>query len=303
MKRHPMPTALAAVAAALLLGVASTAAGQTDTTRTRVPVTKERPATPTRSAGVPVTKATTPAADTVRRASPGEVSLPRDTAPPRVETPVAATPATPMPRPASQPFQMPREPRYLFGNSGFTMGAAFGAAMPTGTFRELGYDPGAHAAIPIGWHRPGTMLGVRATFTFDKPTRGSSEMLHAAPGVPRPASDPRIYTATLDAVLKLPLLGMGTDGYGIAAYAVGGGGGYRFEHYGTASPLADAVGSAAGKSRVTRWGVHAGGGLEWGRGPTSFFVESRWVNVFADGSRTRNDYLRWVPVVVGVTIH
>ena len=303
MKRPLSHSGLGIAAVALLLGAASSASAQVDTTRrdttrARVPITKESPAPSGRASGVPVTKGAAPRADTVTRVSPGEVSLPRDTMP-RVEAPVAEAPRE-APRPT--PFPAVREPRFMFGNRGFTVGLGAGAAMPVGTYRELGYDPGIHAAVPIAWHRPGAALGLRAMLSYDKATTGSSETLRVAPGLLRPTADPVVYTTTLDAVLKLPVLGGGTDGYGLSAYAVGGGGGYFFKDFEAVTPLADALGAGSGKTRVARWGVTAGGGLEWGMGPMAMFAEARWVNVFADGSRAGNDYLRWVPVVVGLTI-
>jgi hypothetical protein len=63
---------------------------------------------------------------------------------------------------------------------------------------------------------------------------------------------------------------------------------------------ADKIGSS--KKNIHKWGVDAGGGMEWGIGPAAVFVESRWVNVFTNGSRAGNDYLRWIPIVAGVTI-
>ena len=47
-----------------------------------------------------------------------------------------------------------------------------------------------------------------------------------------------------------------------------------------------------------------GGGLEWGLGPASLFVESRWVHVYTSGTGTQsgNSGLHWVPVVLGFSV-
>jgi hypothetical protein len=61
---------------------------------------------------------------------------------------------------------------------------------------------------------------------------------------------------------------------------------------------------------ITKLGANFGAGLEFGIGPAAIFLESRWVNVFANrdddldfneffGDRSR--HVRWMPLVLGVT--
>jgi hypothetical protein len=144
------------------------------------------------------------------------------------------------------------------------------------------------------------VFGVRGTLAFaqvkaDGPTS-------QIPGVQRPTSDAEIYGGTLDAVLKVMPLGIGSQGRGLSVYVLGGGGVYRFRGFGGAGALADALDDAPGRTSATKWGVDAGGGIEWGIGRTAAFAEARWVNVFTGGSRAGNDYLRWVPITVGLTV-
>ena len=47
---------------------------------------------------------------------------------------------------------------------------------------------------------------------------------------------------------------------------------------------------------MTRFAIDGGGGLSWGLGRTSLFVEGRYVRVFTPGQDTD-----WVPVSVGLT--
>jgi hypothetical protein len=305
-------SAYAAVIAAALLGAAPVAAGaQTDTAKARVPVTKER-AAPPKTAGVPVTKEPVVATpDTTRRISTGEVVLPVDTMAPNIHRFVAPPPvvAPPVAPPAAAPPVVPpqkpqRITRYLFGTSGFYIGAGGGTAVPYNELSDLGYDSGLDLTIPIGWHRPGRMLGLRATLSFDQVHADASGGTGPLPAMNGSGPDPKIYGGTLDAVVKVPI-GGARDGRGLSLYAVGGGGAYLFRGFGGASQLANALGAdKVGNSskNVHKLGVDAGAGMEWGIGPTAVFVESRWVNVFTNGSTSGNDYLRWIPIAAGMTI-
>jgi hypothetical protein len=49
---------------------------------------------------------------------------------------------------------------------------------------------------------------------------------------------------------------------------------------------------------VTRFAANGGGGVSWGLGNVSLFVEGRWVRVF-----TQNRNTDYVPVTVGLTFH
>lgn len=285
MRKLASTSGLAGLGVALLLGVATTGAAQTDTTR--LPVTK---AQPKQTSGIPVRKSALPDTAKVTTASPGEVVTPRDTTPPKVEQPAAVTPA---PEPIAVPPMEPRKP-FLFGTSGMYLGLAGGVAVPTGTFSDIGYHEGAHVSVPLGWQPQGQVLGVRGLFAFDQ---------GRAKGINPSRSSAKVYSAALDLTAKFPLL-VGESGYGLSFYALGGGGAYRFTGFGGVAPLADALGTSTGDKNVTKFGIDAGGGFEWGLGSAAIFVESRLVHVYTTGTRTQsgNNGLNWVPIVLGVNL-
>lgn len=309
------------LAIALALGAGTVARAQADTTKTRVPVKKERAALPTKpQAAAPVTRqpVAAPVAarpDTAVRAATGDVVTPKDTATPAVPPPTCAMMPT---RPPGMPScgamgatiaPRPPEPRaratrYLFGSSGFYLGAGAGTAVPFNLLSDMGYDSGFDLTIPVGWHKAGRTLGVRGTLGFDQVHADVATADVTAPAMLGSAPDPKIYSGTLDAVAKLPIGQLAREGKGLSLYAVGGGGVYLFRGFGGSTQLGnvlggDKIGSSA--KNVHKWGIEAGAGMEYGLGPTAVFVESRWVNVFTNGSQARNDYLRWIPILVGVT--
>lgn len=288
-------------------------------TKETVPATKEpvaatKPVPPTKE---PVGVPTVAIPDTARRAVAGEVVTPKDTAPPTVAPatcammaagkatpgmrmePCGAMPATTQPQPRTKPV------KYLFGTSGFYLGAGAGTAVPFNLLSDLGYDSGFDLTIPVGWHRPGRTLGLRATFAFDQVHADVATADVTAPAMLGSAPDPKIYSGTADAVFKFPIGRLAREGRGLSLYAVGGGGVYLFRGFGGSSQLGNVLGSdkiGSSAKNVHKWGVNAGAGMEYGLGPTAVFVESRWVNVFTKGSQAGNDYLRWIPISVGVTL-
>lgn len=293
------PLGLAIVVA---LGAASAVGAQADPSR-RVPVKKEQPVVPAKpSPGVPVTKEPAPAPvaqePTPVKQEPSAVPVVQDTAV-RVATGEVVTP----PAPQLQPRRSAT--RYLFGNSGFYVGVGAGTAVPYNQLSNLGYDSGFDVTVPMGWHRPGRTLGIRATLAYDQVHADQARIGRTAPALLGSAPDPKIYSAALDAVLKFPIGRAAREGRGLSLYTVGGGGLYLFRGFGGTTVLADVLGSdevGSSKKNIHKWGIGAGAGMEYGIGPTALFFESRWVNVFTDGSRTGNDYLRWIPILVGVTV-
>ena len=301
------------------LGAASLVRAQADTTRPRVPVKKEQATVPAK-APTPAPAPTAAVPDTARRAAAGEVATPKDTAPPAVAAPTCAMMAAGRPTPADRmacgamaatmPKTAPQQPKakpvkYLFGNSGFYVGAGAGTAVPFNLLSDMGYDSGFDLTIPIGWQRPSRTLGIRATLAFDQVHADVASANVTAPAMLGSAPDPKIYTGTVDAVLKFPIGQLAREGRGLSLYTVGGGGVYLFRGFGGATELGnvlggDKIGNSA--KNVHKWGVNAGAGMEYGLGPTAVFVESRWVNVFTKGSQAGNDYLRWIPISVGVTL-
>lgn len=313
------------------LGAAAVARAQADTARVRVK--KEQAAVPAKpQAPAPTTKAVVPPAkepaavptvtlpDTARRAVAGDVVTPKDTAPPTVAPATCAMMAAGKPMPPGvrmtepcgamavskiQPEPRSKPVKYLFGTSGFYLGAGLGTAIPFNLLSDMGYDSGFDLTIPIGWHRPGRTLGVRATLAFDQVHADVATADVTAPAMLGSAPDPKIYTGTADAVLKFPIGRLAREGRGLSLYGVGGGGIYLFRGFGGSTQLGNVLGSdkiGSSAKNVHKWGVNAGAGMEYGLGPTAVFVESRWVNVFTKGSQAGNDYLRWIPISVGVTL-
>lgn len=319
------------VAIALSLGVATVSGAQADTTKTRVPVKKEQVVSPTKAPpAAPVAKepvapvaaapAVTPA-DTMPRVAAGEAMLPKDSAPATVPpgkcTMMAAGPPAPLarmkemcgamaPARAQQPGAERAKPtRYLFGSSGLYLGVGAGTAIPFNLLSDLGYDSGFDLTIPVGWQRPGRTLGIRATLAFDQVHADVATADATAPAMLGSAPDPKIYSGTMDAVLKFPIGGVAREGRGLSLYTVGGGGAYLFRGFGGLTQLGDVLGTdkiGSSRKNVHKWGVEAGAGMEYGLGPTAVFVESRWVNVFTKGSQAGNRAVRWIPINVGVTV-
>ena len=211
---------------------------------------------------------------------------------------------------AMMPTRNPAQPtagatRYLFGNSGFFVGLGVGTAVPYNQLSDLGYDSGLDLTIPMGWRRPGRTLGFRATLGYDQVHADVASADRTEPAMLGSAPDPKVYSGTADALLTFPIGRSAREGRGLSLYALGGGGVYLFRGFGGRTVLADVLGGdeiGSSRKNVHKWGLEAGAGMEFGLGPTALFVESRWVNVFTGGSRTGNDYLRWVPIAAGVMI-
>ena len=180
----------------------------------------------------------------------------------------------------------------LFGQSGFYMGLGTGVNVTTGTLDRIGYSEGLNLVMPIGWSKPGNLLGIRAELgiqTFEG--RVATAFINP---------DPRVYTATALATLNFPINNAKTNLF----YLMGGGGVFMFQRYGGSSALSDRFEKT---SPVTKFGLTGGAGLEFHiLGATSLFVQSQFTNVFADGSSTiasdNNRHLRWMPVVAGITL-
>lgn len=319
------------------LGSATALRAQADTTKPRVRVTKEQPAAPAPTkapapvqapaptkapaptpapAPVPKEPAAQPAVptpvtapvptpvqprdDTIPKVSTGDVVTSKDTAAARTRCAIASCPGM---MPTTEPRA--KSIRYLLGNGDFYFGAGAGTAVPFNLLSDLGYDSGFDLTIPVGWHKPGRTLGLRATFGFDQVHADVASANATAPAMVGSAPDPKIYSATADAVLKFPIGGAVRDGKGLSLYTVGGGGVYLFRGFGGLTQLGDVLGAdkiGSSAKNVHKYGVEAGAGMEYGLGPAAVFVESRWVNVFTKGSTAGNKYLRWIPIGVGVTL-
>jgi opacity protein-like surface antigen len=181
--------------------------------------------------------------------------------------------------------------RSLFGNSGFYVGLGAGANYTSGTLRNIGYESAPQITVPIGWHKPGSMLGIR--------TEWSSQRLEGVQVGSFFNPDPTIFSGVGMVTLAFPINSARSNNI----YLMGGGGFYMFRNFGTSSGLADKFSTSLDDSDTeTKWGFNAGAGLEFHvLGATSLFVQTSMTNVAADrgtvGEEGRN--LRWMPVVVG----
>ena len=59
--------------------------------------------------------------------------------------------------------------RSLFGNSGFYVGLGTGVGFTSGTLRnELGYEGAPQLMGTIGWHKRGSLLGIRTEWSAQR---------------------------------------------------------------------------------------------------------------------------------------
>jgi hypothetical protein len=182
--------------------------------------------------------------------------------------------------------------RSLFGNSGFYIGLGTGASFTSGTLRNIGYESAPLLTVPIGWHKLGSMLGIR--------TEWSSQRLEGVQAGSFFNPDPTVFSGVGLVTLSFPINSARSNNF----YLMGGGGFYMFRDFGQNSGLADKFSGSsdnAGETE-TKWGFQAGAGLEFHvLGATSLFVQTSMTNIAADrgtvGEEGRN--LRWMPVAIG----
>ena len=180
----------------------------------------------------------------------------------------------------------------LFGHSGFYMGLGAGMNFPTGTLHNVGYGAGLNVVMPIGWSKPGQLLGVRAELAAQT-LEGN-----VFPGFRN--IDPVAYSANAMLTVNLPMNQAKTNLF----YLMGGGGVFVFDRVGATSALSDRLDDTGGTAK--KFGLMGGAGLEFHvLGATSLFVESAFTNVFGERPVTTSGdsrHLRWVPLVAGITL-
>jgi hypothetical protein len=148
-----------------------------------------------------------------------------------------------------------------------------GIAMPTGALDDF-YGNGWNVTGSAGWHPTTSPIGVRFDVSYDRlngqsfPAGSANELADAA-----------ILAGLGEVTLRIP------RALGLNPYLVAGGGVYRFNDYG----VEDAEAS-------TEFGWNVGGGLRFGWGFTSLFVESRYMSVGTPGERAT-----YVPIILGIT--
>jgi hypothetical protein len=163
-----------------------------------------------------------------------------------------------------------REERFRLGRFGgwyFNLGA--GAAIPMGDFDNM-YGTGFNVTGSAGWHPTESAFGIRFDAAYDRfngERFGTTDL-----------DDASILSGLAEVTLRIP------RALGLNPYFVGGGGVYRFSDFGAAN------------QSTTEWGWNAGGGLRFGWGFTSLFVEARYMSVGTPGDRAE-----YVPVILGIT--
>ena len=180
----------------------------------------------------------------------------------------------------------------LFGHSGFYMGLGAGMNFPTGTLHSVGYGAGLNVVMPIGWSKPGQLLGVRAELAAQT-LEGN-----VFPGFRN--TDPVAWSGNALLTVNLPMNKAKTNLF----YLMGGGGVFVFDRVGATSALSDRLADTGGTAK--KLGLMGGAGLEFHiLGATSLFVESAFTNVFGERPVTTagaNRNLRWVPLAAGITL-
>lgn len=205
--------------------------------------------------------------------------------------------------------------RYLFNGTGWYLGVSAGSAMPQGDFDRLGYGNGFNVNVPIGYHSRSHLLGVRLDLGYSQFSGNSfTGTTSGGSSVTLNNNDPKVFSAVANVTMRLPL----NASRSVNLYGVGGGGLYTFRSFGQSSALAGFLGNdvldsndEAVENTRTKFGTQAGAGIDFGVGPTSVFLETRWVNVLADRGDnvqlsdffgdTRGKSVRWVPIVLGLT--
>src|SRR6185503_16412798 len=159
--------------------------------------------------------------------------------------------------------------RSLFGNSGFYIGLGTGASFTNGTLRNIGYEAAPLISMPVGWHKPGSMLGLRTEWTMAR-LEGVEDAGFFNP-------DPTVASGVALATFAFPINSAKTNSF----YLMGGGGFYMFRDFGNSSGLADKFSGSDESSgdTETKWGFQAGAGLEFHiLGATSLFVQTSLTN-------------------------
>jgi hypothetical protein len=164
-----------------------------------------------------------------------------------------------------------RAERFRLGRfGGFYFNLGGGASIPTGALGNS-YGTGWNVTGSAGWHPTESAFGVRLDVTYD---RLSGERVTAGTQL----ADASVLSGLAEVTLRIP------RALGLNPYLVAGGGAYRFSDYGGANT----------SSTETGWNI--GGGLRFGWGFTSLFVESRYMSVGTPGDRAT-----FIPVILGIT--
>lgn len=206
--------------------------------------------------------------------------------------------------------------RYRFGGNGWYLGVAGGASAPTSDFKNLGYNSGFAVNVPIGWHKPNNLFGVRVNLGYNRFSgRNFVGNIPAGSAVTLTNPNPEIWSGSLDLTMATPMSLMRN----VRLYALAGGGIYNFRSFGGNSALGGFLGNdvleqneVINKTTRSKFGAHVGAGLDWTVGTSAIYIESRYANVFTDREDNlsfnsffgddRSKTLKFIPIVLGVKI-
>jgi hypothetical protein len=298
--RYSTTRAIGTAIALTLVGAA--AASAQDPSRSRIPVRKE--GTPSTTSGMPVSKEPAPAPAPAPAPEPAPAPAPMP-APAPADT--MATTTTTTTTTSVSTGEVPMQPSMKQFGNGFYVGIAGGASFPQNELNRV-YKTGFNVEVPIGWDPANSPLGLRLNLGYNRLRADDRFDFSQTNNGAGTLKDPQVFQAVMDAKLRIPfghLLGA-TSGL----YAVGGGGAYYFRNYtntvgltvtgngGTTGNTGGSVTNTFNTEDRTRFGANVGGGVSWGLGRTSLYVESRYVRVF-----TPNRDSDYVPVMLGLTFH
>ena len=168
---------------------------------------------------------------------------------------------------AAEAAERERFRRGRFNGWYFNLGG--GIPIPMGDFDDM-YGKGYNITGSAGWHPTESAFGIRFDATYDR-LNGETFQSTAL-------NDASVLSGLAEVTLRVP------RALGLNPYFVGGAGIHRFSDYG-ATYLSS-----------TEWGWNAGGGLRFGWGFTSLFVEARYMSI-----GTPSDRAEYVPVILGIT--
>jgi hypothetical protein len=189
--------------------------------------------------------------------------------------------------------------RSMFGNSGFYVGIGTGPAYTRSALSDIGYIEGMQVTVPIGWHKTGSMIGVRTEWAWQNYDGRMSPGPNGFSNV-----DPNVYSGTAMLSLHFPFNQAKTH----TIYAMGGGGVYHFRDFRAGTGLGQAFAGSTDSGPTeseTKFGFLGGVGAQFHiLGATYLFVQSTFNNVSADNvvAPATGKNLQWIPLVLGVTV-
>lgn len=168
---------------------------------------------------------------------------------------------------AAEAAERERFRRGRFNGWYFNLGG--GIPVPMGDFDDM-YGSGYNVTGSAGWHPTESAFGIRFDAAYD---RFNGETVQTTD-----LNDASVLSGLAEVTLRIP------RALGLNPYFVGGAGVHRFSDYG------------ATNLSSTEWGWNAGGGLRFGWGFTSLFVEARYMSI-----GTPSDRAEYVPIILGIT--